>query len=174
MFKFLRGGLAKRKQVKDGDILCLLRYIFFETETGSCDPVSDYFFVTVLIPVSARILPSSDELPIEILLWTLVTHACRKLLHLLFQAVRAEPFVVLWEWLWVLFRAAQRFRAIRLCPCRWIRCVRADQCCRNTDFQVCSRFSPLSKPNTIPQSVPQVQHFSKRKWLFTKSACFSV
>lgn len=48
-----------------------------------------------------------------------------------------------------------------LCPCRWIRCVRVDQYCRNTDFQVCSWFSPLSKPNTIPQSVPQVRHFSK-------------
>ena len=67
MFK-TAGLSAKRKQAKNCDILCLLRYIFFETETGSCDPVSDYFFVTVLIPVSVRILPSSDELPIEILL----------------------------------------------------------------------------------------------------------
>ena len=41
------------------------------------------------------------------------------------------------------------------------RCVRADQCCRNTAFQVCSRFSLLSKPNTISQSVRQVRHLSK-------------
>ena len=39
--------------------------------------------------------------------------------------------------------------------------VSVDQYCRNTDFQVCSWFLPLSKPNTIPQSVPQAQHFSK-------------
>ena len=37
-----------------------------ETETGSCDPVSDYcVFVTTLIPVSVRTLPSSAEPPIE-------------------------------------------------------------------------------------------------------------
>ena len=64
---FKKYGVTKSRQ-RTVKTLCLLRYIFFETETGSCDPVSDYFFVTVLIPVSVRILPSSDELPIEILL----------------------------------------------------------------------------------------------------------
>ena len=35
------------------------------------------YFVTVLIQVSARTLPSSAELPIEIRLWTLVAHSGR-------------------------------------------------------------------------------------------------
>ena len=158
MFKNLR-TIRKKKTGKGLWYPLPVAVYIFETETGSCDPVSDYFFVTVLIP--ARTHPSSAEPPIEIRLWMPAIRACQKFLHPLFQIVRAESFAVLWVWLWVPFQAAQPFREIRLCPCRWIRCVRVDQYCRNTDFQVCSWFSPLSKPNTIPQSVPQVQHFSK-------------
>ena len=46
-----------------------------------------------------------------------------------------------------------------------------DQCCLNTNFQVCSRFSLLYKPNTIPQSVPQSGTFqNKRRLPFTIAA----
>ena len=55
-----------------------------------------FCFVTVLIPVSVRTLPSSAEQPTETQLWTPATRACRKLLHPLFQTFQAEPFVVLW------------------------------------------------------------------------------
>ena len=160
MFK-TAGLSAKRKQAKNCDILCLLRYIFFETETGSCDPVSDYFFVTVLIPLSAHSLTSSGELPIKNRLWMLAVRVYPKPVHPLFKTVRAEPFTIMWERVWVLFRTTQRFQSTHICLFRLIRCVRADQCCRNADFQVCSRFSLLSKPNTISQSVRQVRHFSK-------------
>lgn len=57
------------------------------------------FFVTVLIPVSARTHPSSAELPIEIRLWMPAIRACQKFLHPIFQIVRAESFAVLWVWI---------------------------------------------------------------------------
>ena len=39
MFKFLRGGLlAKRKQAKDGEILCLLQYIFSKQKQNRAIP----------------------------------------------------------------------------------------------------------------------------------------
>ena len=38
MFKFLRGGLAKRKQTKDGNILCLLQSIFLKQKQDRVIP----------------------------------------------------------------------------------------------------------------------------------------
>ena len=153
---------VKRKQAKDGKILCLLQSTFSKQKQDRAITFSDYcVFVTALIPVSARTHPSSAEPPTEIRLWMLAVRACRKFLHPLFQTVRAEPFTLMWERVWVLFRTTQRFQSTHICLFRLIRCVRADQCCRNADFQVCSRFSLLSKPNTISQSVWQVRHFSK-------------
>ena len=112
MFKIPKAIRKKKTGKGRWDPLPVAVYIF-ETETGSCDPVSDYFFVTVLIPVSARTHPSSAEPPIEIRLWMPAIRACQKFLHPLFQIVRAESFAVLWVWLWVPFQAAQRFREIR-------------------------------------------------------------
>lgn len=62
MYK-ITGATRKKKRGKGVRPAAI---VIFETETGSCDPVSDYFFVTVLIPVSARTHPSSAEPPIEI------------------------------------------------------------------------------------------------------------
>ena len=58
MYK-ITGATRKKKRGKGVRPAAI---VIFETETGSCDPVSDYcVFVTALISVSARTLPSSAD-----------------------------------------------------------------------------------------------------------------
>ena len=84
-----------KKQAEDCKNLLPAAVYIFKAETGSCDPVSDCFFVTVLTPALARTLLSSAEPPIESRLRMPAIRAGRKPLRPLFQAVRAVFFVAL-------------------------------------------------------------------------------
>lgn len=162
MFKYLRGDYSQKESRQRIVISSACCSLYFRNKNRIVRSRFRWFnLATVLIPVSARTLPSSAEPPNEIRLWMLAVRVYPKPVHPLFKTVRAEPFTLMWERVWVLFRTTQRFQSTHICLFRLIRCVRADQCCRNADFQACSRFSLLSKPNTISQSVRQVRHFSK-------------
>ena len=132
----MRGGLlAKRKQAKDCDILCLLRYIFSKQKQDRAIP-----FLIIFCYGSNSGVGSYTSIISRAANRNPIVNACNSCL----SEISASDF--------------------SNCSSRVFCCsVSVDQYCRNTDFQVCSWFSPLSKPNTIPQSVPQVQHFSKLK-----------